>query len=133
MLIEQILLDKMAVFCYLLADPQAGAAVLIDPAFETDKILERVRRRGCRLTHVVNTHGHADHTAGNADIVRATRASLCIHHLDMPRLRGLIGRGLSRILGGNGSPPHPGRVNSISIVKVSGNQDASKHDSTALF
>jgi glyoxylase-like metal-dependent hydrolase (beta-lactamase superfamily II) len=104
-LIEQIRLGRMAVFCYLVADPQTAAAVLIDPAFETGRILERVRRQGCRVTHVINTHGHADHTAGNADIVRATGAALCIHRLDAPRLKGLLGAGFSRVLGGKGSPP----------------------------
>lgn len=104
MIVEQIRLDRMAVFCYLVADPDTREAVLIDPAFDTGRILERVKRGEYRVTHVINTHGHADHTAGNADIVRATGAALSIHYSDAQRLKGLLSSSLSRIFGGKGSP-----------------------------
>ena len=104
MIIEQIRLKRMVVFCYLLADPQTRDAALIDPAFDTAGILERVRRGGYRVTHVINTHGHSDHTAGNADIIRATGAALCIHKNDAQRLQGLLSSSFSRVLGGKGSP-----------------------------
>jgi glyoxylase-like metal-dependent hydrolase (beta-lactamase superfamily II) len=104
MLIEQMRLSRMAVFCYLVAEPSTGAAVLIDPAFETGRILERVRSLGCRVTHVINTHGHADHTAGNADIVKATGAALSIHYMDAQRLKGVLSTAVSRFFGGKGSP-----------------------------
>ena len=104
MIIEQIRLDRMVVFCYLVVDPNTKDAVLIDPAFDTGRISERVQAGGYRVTHVVNTHGHADHTAGNADIVRATGAALCIHHMDAQRLKGLLSASISRVFGGKGSP-----------------------------
>jgi hydroxyacylglutathione hydrolase len=49
-------------------------------------ILDDVARLGLRLQHVVNTHGHGDHTQGNRELLARTGATL----LD----RGeLVGRG----------------------------------------
>lgn len=105
MKIEQIRLSRMNTFCYLIGDDAAGTAVLIDPAFDVPRILSMVRRGGYIVTHVINTHHHSDHTAGNADVVKATGAWLCIHELDAPFLGNLTGRAFSRMLGGKGSPP----------------------------
>lgn len=40
-------------------------AIVIDPGFDTDSILEIVNKAGLRLAAILNTHGHADHIAGN--------------------------------------------------------------------
>ena len=37
--INQIRLGKMAIFCYLIGDEDSKNFALIDPAFETDRIL----------------------------------------------------------------------------------------------
>jgi hydroxyacylglutathione hydrolase len=46
-------------------------ALVIDPGFDTDTILEQLQREGRRLAAILNTHGHADHIAGNAAMKRA--------------------------------------------------------------
>ena len=104
MKIQQIKLSRMETFSYIIADEDTRTCALIDPAFDTDRLLERVSGQGLRLTHVINTHSHADHTAGNAAIVAATGARLCIHHLDAAALRRVFNRGFSRLMGGKGSP-----------------------------
>jgi hydroxyacylglutathione hydrolase len=43
-------------------------ALVVDPSFDTDPILERLDREGLALAAILNTHGHADHIAGNAAI-----------------------------------------------------------------
>jgi hydroxyacylglutathione hydrolase len=107
MKIEQILLSRMNTFCYLIGDEAAGAAALIDPAFDVPRILALARESGYTITHVINTHHHSDHTAGNADVIKATGAQLCIHEIDAPSLSHMTGRVFSRMLGGKGSPrPH---------------------------
>lgn len=102
--IEQIRLSKMATFAYLVMDAETGQAALIDPAFDTDRILATAEQMGATITHVINTHNHPDHTAGNAAALAATGARLVMHHLDADRLGGLLHRGFSRLLGGKGSP-----------------------------
>jgi len=101
---EQIKLSWMDTFCYIAADEATRACVLIDPAFDKEKILEMVCERGYRVTHVLNTHGHSDHTAGNAAIIAATGACLIIHEDDAPMLDTVLSRVFARALGGKHSP-----------------------------
>jgi len=53
-------------FGYLLGDRDARQGVLIDPSFAPDTFVQRARDQGLAVTHVINTHGHEDHTNGNA-------------------------------------------------------------------
>ena len=94
----------MATFCYLIGDKASKTCALIDPAFETDRILEKVKEAGYRVTHVINTHAHSDHTAGNGAIKAATGAQILIHEMDAKRLETFLNKTFSRILGGRGSP-----------------------------
>lgn len=40
-------------------------ALVVDPGFEPQRIIEVLEREGKRLAAIVLTHGHADHIAGN--------------------------------------------------------------------
>lgn len=48
-----------------------GEAVVVDPGFDTVTIREVLDRHALRLVAILNTHGHADHIAGNAAMKRA--------------------------------------------------------------
>jgi hydroxyacylglutathione hydrolase len=104
MKIKQIRLSRMANFCYLIGDEDSKTCALIDPAFETDRILAEGQNLGYKITHIINTHGHSDHTAGNRAIKTATGADLLIHALDAGRLGKVLHSTFSRVLGGKGSP-----------------------------
>jgi hydroxyacylglutathione hydrolase len=71
---------------YVLADVR-GDALVIDPSFGEREVLEAVRANGLRVVEILNTHGHFDHTFGDAAVKTATRARLAIHRLDAHRLR----------------------------------------------
>jgi glyoxylase-like metal-dependent hydrolase (beta-lactamase superfamily II) len=102
--IKQIRLARMATFCYLLGDRTSRTCALIDPAFETGRVLEKADEGGYRITHIINTHAHSDHTAGNGAIKAATDAKILIHEQDAEQLTKLLNRTFSRVLGGKGSP-----------------------------
>lgn len=104
MKIEQILLSRMDTFAYLIGDEISGHAALIDPAFDVPRILTLARKTGYAVTHIINTHHHADHTAGNAEALKATGARLHIHSADAAALGKMTGRAFARMLGGKGSP-----------------------------
>jgi glyoxylase-like metal-dependent hydrolase (beta-lactamase superfamily II) len=38
---------------------------LIDPSYTPEAVVERARVQGLKITHILNTHGHQDHTNGN--------------------------------------------------------------------
>lgn len=104
MLVKQIFLSRMANFAYLVGDEATRTAAVIDPSFEPDKILTEAGDAGYAITHLINTHGHADHVSGNAAIIEATGAELCIHEADADQVTKFSNRALSRLMGGKGSP-----------------------------
>ena len=44
--------------------------MIIDPGFEPAKIVHHVEQKGLRPVAILNTHGHSDHIAGNAEMKR---------------------------------------------------------------
>ncbi|RPH96903.1 MBL fold metallo-hydrolase, partial [candidate division KSB1 bacterium] len=73
-------------------------AVLFDPTFESEDIIEEIERRGLTLRYLVNTHGHLDHIALN-DVIKAQfKVPLLIHELDRPMLTNPI-KNLSLLTG----------------------------------
>jgi hydroxyacylglutathione hydrolase len=75
-------------FNYLIACPETGEALAIDP-LDHEKTLNTARARGWRITQVLNTHEHHDHTGGNAQVVAATGAKLIAHHKAGGRIAGV--------------------------------------------
>src|SRR5712671_5659885 len=71
---EQIRAGGDRNFGYLLGDRNAGQCVLIDPSYSPDVFVQRARDQGLTVTHVINTHGHPDHTNGNVTAVELTGA-----------------------------------------------------------
>lgn len=76
--------------CYLIGCAIEQEGLIIDPG----TILESQFREleslidGSKLTikYIVNTHGHADHIAGNRRLKELTHAMIGIHSLDSPKL-----------------------------------------------
>ena len=94
MIVEQIQVGMMDVFCYVISDGISGEGILIDPAAEFGKIEEYIRKNKLRITAVVNTHGHFDHTGGNRYFASKTGSKVFIHGDDLPGLHS----GLSRFM-----------------------------------
>ena len=60
-------------FNYLVACPQTGEALAIDP-LDSDKCLQAAKDEGWHITQILNTHEHHDHMGGNQAVVNATGA-----------------------------------------------------------
>lgn len=73
---------------YLVACPETGEALAIDP-LDHEKTLNTAKARGWRITQILNTHEHADHTGGNAAVVAATGAKVIAHHQAGARIAGV--------------------------------------------
>jgi len=101
MIIEQILVTQMAVFCYLIGDPVSGEAVLIDPGGEVEKIFKVVEKHKLKVRWVINTHGHYDHTTGNEEVLKRTKATLVIHQADSGMLDKTLVKNLQSGKGGS--------------------------------
>ncbi|MEE2805449.1 MAG: MBL fold metallo-hydrolase, partial [Pseudomonadota bacterium] len=79
MIVEQIwTANAWRNFNYLIACPESGEAMAIDP-LDHVKCLEKARARGWQITQILNTHEHGDHTGGNSAMIEATGATLLAH------------------------------------------------------
>jgi len=56
---------QMVNFVYAIGDRETGEAVLVDPAYDIDSLLDTVEADGMRLTGVLATHYHPDHVGGS--------------------------------------------------------------------
>ena len=73
---------------YLLHDPASGETGIVDPS-EAAPVLAAARERGWRLTHILNTHHHHDHTGGNLALKQATGAAIVGPAPDRARIPGI--------------------------------------------
>jgi len=79
--------------CFLLADREAGQAVIIDPGQEADLFLRRLDTEGLALEAVWLTHAHLDHILGLSDVVERTGVAVHLHPADRPLYDGVEEQG----------------------------------------
>jgi glyoxylase-like metal-dependent hydrolase (beta-lactamase superfamily II) len=70
--------------CYLVICPETDEALLIDPGAEPEQILQHVQTAGCRVSHLLHTHGHFDHIGATEAVMAglARMVSLFGHPAD---------------------------------------------------
>lgn len=66
-------------FTYILAGPENGEAVIIDPVDQHwERDLAHIERLGLRLAYVVETHAHADHVTSAGRLRQLTGAKAAV-------------------------------------------------------
>ena len=78
--------------CYLVLDESSGAAVLVDPGDEGDRIIDMVRGSGGALQAIWLTHAHIDHIGAINDVRRVWPVPVLLHPLDLPYYERLSAR-----------------------------------------
>jgi len=68
-------------FSYIIADEASREAVVVDPSFNVDAIILILKDKNFNLKYIVNSHGHADHTAGNEELKSAYHSKIVAHKL----------------------------------------------------
>ena len=79
MLFRQLVDDGLGCASYLVGDEAEGVAAVVDPAYAIEPYVEEAERRGLRLTHVLETHTHADHVSGHGRLALEHGSTVCIH------------------------------------------------------
>lgn len=105
MIIKQLKVGVMEVFCYILGCKDTHEGVLIDPAGDEERILETAQELGLSIGSIVNTHGHPDHTCGNRRVMEKTGAKLYMHALDERLFNTPEGESMAMQMGFTPSPP----------------------------
>ncbi|MBC6935735.1 MAG: MBL fold metallo-hydrolase [Chloroflexi bacterium] len=79
MYIQQFFIDGLGCASYLVGCEAAGVAAVVDPDRDTQKYLDAALERGLTITHIIETHLHADHVSGNTDLAQRTGAAIYLH------------------------------------------------------
>jgi len=81
---------------YILGDNASGGAVVIDPGWNGDVIMQEIDQRGWQLQAVWLTHAHFDHLGGVAAMEKLSQQPLpvALHSEDLPLWRAAGGANL---------------------------------------
>jgi hydroxyacylglutathione hydrolase len=79
MKVHQLQVGNMQNFTYVLEDEETKDAVIIDPSWDLDLVIETLERNTLKAKYVINTHHHFDHTIGNDAIVKHTKSKILQH------------------------------------------------------
>ncbi len=69
MIVRTLMVGPLQTGCYLVLDGETGPGAIVDPGGDADRILDAAE--GIEIRYVINTHGHFDHIAANAEVMRA--------------------------------------------------------------
>jgi len=83
-LFRQFVDDDLGCASYLVGDEQTGDAVVVDPAYAIEQYLDEAKRRGVRISRVLETHTHADHVSGHGRFALEHEAKVAIHPAGEP-------------------------------------------------
>lgn len=102
---------QMVNFAYVIGDREAGEAVLVDPAYAVEELVDLVEADGLRVTGALATHHHPDHIGGS--------------------MMGWSLEGVAELLGRTSVPIHVHRHEAEYVTKVTGlaATDLATHDS----
>ena len=73
--------------CYIIVDDATKEAMVIDPASNSEKIIEMLEILEAKLKYIYLTHCHGDHTGAVVDLQNKYGAKVLIHRIESENLR----------------------------------------------
>jgi len=75
-------------YAYLVHEPSTNSVAVVDPS-EAAPVNAALERHKLKLTHILNTHHHFDHTGGNLDLKEQHNARVVGPRADRERIPGI--------------------------------------------
>ncbi|MDH3591833.1 MAG: rhodanese-like domain-containing protein, partial [Planctomycetota bacterium] len=82
MIFERFEAEGLAHYSYAVGCPGAGEIAIVDPERNIDRYVEFAERNGVRITHVLETHIHADFASGARALADRTGARVSVSAYD---------------------------------------------------
>ena len=83
MFLKPFLTEGIAQVSYLLGGDSTGTAAVVDPRPDVAIYLEVAREKGLSITHVFETHIHADFMSGARELVASLGSSARLSSLEI--------------------------------------------------
>jgi len=93
-IVESFPVGPLQCNCTILGDPETGAAVVVDPGGDTERILARLEAHGLRCKALLHTHAHIDHILATREMNERTGAPIHLHEDDLTLYQGLASQAL---------------------------------------
>ena len=77
--LKQIEVGMMQNFVYLIGDRQKRECVIVDPAWEVDRVLREAAGDEMKVTAALVTHAHFDHVNGLGDFLKKVKGKIHAH------------------------------------------------------
>ena len=85
MLLERIYDEDLAQASYVIGCQAKNEAMVVDPRRDIQVYLDLAAKNGMTITHVTETHIHADYLSGTRELAHATGAQTVSYtHLTLP-------------------------------------------------
>jgi hydroxyacylglutathione hydrolase len=78
MFVKRFFEPSIAQASYMIGCQRTGEAIVIDANRDVDQYVDAAVQEGLRITHVTETHIHADYLSGSRELAQRTGASLCL-------------------------------------------------------
>ncbi len=87
--LRQLELGPMQNFVYLIGDKEAKECVVVDPGWDVPTILKTAESDGLKITKILITHGHPDHTNGVESLLAKNDCKVYVqkHEADFMKFR----------------------------------------------
>jgi glyoxylase-like metal-dependent hydrolase (beta-lactamase superfamily II) len=98
---------QMVNHVYVIGDRETGEAVLVDPAYGVNDLLELLGADGLRLVGVLATHHHPDHVGGSmmghtiegvSEVLAASPVPIHVHRDEAPLVQRVTGASASDLV-----------------------------------
>lgn len=75
---QQIIREETGCATYMVASSTTGECAVFDPLWDIGPYARAAMARGLRITHVIDSHAHADHVSGARRLATACGATLYV-------------------------------------------------------
>src|SRR5919201_6732879 len=80
MIFQQVVNEDSGCLSYLIGCGEAGQAIVVDPGRDrVNEYIRFARKKGMKITHILETHTHADHISGGRELAALTKAPILLH------------------------------------------------------
>ena len=90
MFFRQIKVGPMQNFSYIVGDDESKEAAIVDAGWDVDKLIDICSKENLKITKIILTHSHYDHTQKSDELASKTNSAVYFHEDDSNEIQRMI-------------------------------------------